>query len=241
MMILPAIDIQNGRCVRLYKGDFATSHEVAPDPLAAAAGFKAAGAVWVHMVDLDGAAAGRRQNSDVFLKVAAESGLLVELGGGIRDMETIAYYINRGIGRVVLGTAAIRNPRLVEEAAARFGGKIAVGVDAIEGRVMVEGWRKEGGADYLDAAKRMEAAGAAALIFTDISRDGALNGPNLRQLGALMEHVFCPIIASGGIRGMEDLLALKSLGVYGAICGKAVYSGGLDLTQAFAEFNQAER
>jgi len=233
VILLPAIDIQNGRCVRLYKGDFATSHEVAPDPMAAAAAFKEAGASWVHMVDLDGAVAGRRENSEVFLRVAGESGLLVELGGGIRDMDAVNYYLSHGIQRVILGTAAMRRPELVAEAAARYGDRVAVGIDAKDGRVMVEGWLEEGGADYLSAASEMERLGAGALIFTDISRDGTLAGPNLEQLRALAEHVFCPIIASGGVKGLEDIRALKGLGIYGAICGKAIYSGDLDLTEAF--------
>jgi phosphoribosylformimino-5-aminoimidazole carboxamide ribotide isomerase len=232
MILLPAIDIQNGRCVRLIKGDFATSHEVAADPLTTALGFKSAGAAWVHMVDLDGARAGRRENSDVFLKVADESGLFVEVGGGIRDKGTVAYYLDHGIERVVLGTAAVRQPELVAWAVARYGRRIAAGIDAKAGRVMVEGWLEEGGADYLAVAIEMEKMGVGAVIFTDISRDGTLTGPNLAQLQALKAAVSCPVIASGGIKGIEDVLALAALGIDGAICGKAIYSGGLDLAEA---------
>jgi phosphoribosylformimino-5-aminoimidazole carboxamide ribotide isomerase len=235
MILLPAIDIQKGRCVRLYQGDFASSHEVADDPLAVAADFKAAGAKWVHMVDLDGALAGRRENSELFLEVAKESGLLVELGGGIRDMATIDFYLSRGIRRVVLGTVALRQPELVKEATSRYGDRIAVGIDAKGGQVMVEGWREEGQADYLAFARQMEQTGVGALIFTDISRDGTLTGPNLGQLKALMEHVSCPVIASGGVKGLEDIRALRELGVHGAICGKALYSGELDLAAAIRE------
>jgi phosphoribosylformimino-5-aminoimidazole carboxamide ribotide isomerase len=241
MILLPAIDIQGGRPVRLYQGDFATVHEVAADPFAVAQGFKACGASWVHLVDLDGARLGRRENSAIFLKIAAESGLLTELGGGIRDMETIDYYLSRGIERVVLGTAAIRQPELAKEAIARYGGRIALGIDAKDGRVMVEGWQAEGGADYLALAEEMAGWGAGALIFTDISRDGALNGPNLAQLRALKERVACPVIASGGVRGLADIEALKELGVYGAICGKSLYEGTLDLAAALALAGYGQR
>jgi len=232
MIIIPAIDIQQGRCVRLIQGDFATSHEVAADPLITALGFKAAGASWVHMVDLDGALSGRRENSDVFLKIAEESGLLVEVGGGIRDMETVDFYLRNGIERVILGTAAIRKPEFTAEAVARYGERIAVGIDAKDGRVMVAGWSEEGNADYLSVAKQMDGMGVGAVIFTDISRDGTLSGPNLAQLKALREQVSCPVIASGGIKGLEDLQALAVLDLYGAICGKAIYSGDLDLAEA---------
>ncbi len=234
MILLPAIDIQGGRPVRLYKGDFATVHEVAEDAFAAACCFKAAGASWIHMVDLDGARSGRRENSEIFIRIARESGLLAELGGGIRDMETIEYYLNHGIERVVLGTAAIRQPDLVREAIARYGARIAIGIDAKDGRVMVEGWLEEGGADYLDLAKQMADWGAGALIFTDISRDGTLTGPNLAQLKALKEQVDCPVIASGGVKDLADIKALKELDIYGAICGKAIYEGTLDLAAALA-------
>lgn len=234
MILLPAIDIQGGRPVRLYKGDFATVHEVAEDAFAAACNFKACGASWIHMVDLDGARLGRRENSEIFIRIARESGLLTELGGGIRDMETIEYYLDHGIQRVVLGTAAIRQPDLVKEAIARYGQRIAIGIDAKDGKVMVEGWLEEGGADYLELAKQMDDWGAGALIFTDISRDGTLTGPNLAQLKALKDRVSCPVIASGGVKDLADIKALVELDIYGAICGKAVYEGTLDLTEAFA-------
>jgi phosphoribosylformimino-5-aminoimidazole carboxamide ribotide isomerase len=161
--------------------------------------------------------------------------LLVELGGGIRDMDTVDFYLERGIERVILGTAAIRQPDLVARAADRYGPRIAVGIDASDGRVMVEGWTEEGGVDYLVLAKQMEAMGVGALIFTDISRDGTLTGPNLEQLRALKDHVSNPVIASGGVKDIGDIRALKASGVYGAICGKAVYSGTLDLAEAIRE------
>ncbi|MCL1849062.1 MAG: 1-(5-phosphoribosyl)-5-[(5-phosphoribosylamino)methylideneamino]imidazole-4-carboxamide isomerase [Clostridiales bacterium] len=232
MILLPAIDIQGGRCVRLMQGDFATSHEVAADPLSTALRFKAAGAAWVHMVDLDGALTGRRENEAVFLKVAAESGLRVELGGGIRDMDSISFYLQKGISRIILGTSAIRNPELVAEAVSRYGERIAVGIDAKDGQVMASGWSEAGHMDYLDLAEKMDGIGVGALIFTDIARDGMLSGPNLEQLAALRSRVSCPVIASGGIQGIGDVAALAALGVYGAICGKAIYSGDLDLAEA---------
>ena len=234
MILLPAIDIKAGRCVRLIQGDFATAHDVADDPLTAAAGFKVAGAAWVHMVDLDGAVSGRRENSQAFLAVAKESGLSVELGGGIRDMEAVEFYLQQGISRVVLGTAAIRTPALVAEAVEKYGKRIAVGIDAKDGQVMLEGWLSAGKADYLSVAKEMEGYGVAVLVFTDISRDGTLQGPNLGQLEALRAAVSCSIIASGGIKNHKDLMALADLGMDGAICGKAVYSGDIDLAQSLA-------
>ncbi|MCL2121603.1 MAG: 1-(5-phosphoribosyl)-5-[(5-phosphoribosylamino)methylideneamino]imidazole-4-carboxamide isomerase [Clostridiales bacterium] len=234
MILLPAIDIQKGRCVRLIKGDFSTSHEVAADPYATAAAFQAAGASWVHMVDLDGALSGRRENSDVFLRVARENGLRVEVGGGVRDWETIEYYLSHGIERVILGTAAIRQPALVRQAAARYAERIAVGIDAKDGRVMLEGWSTEADQDYLTAAKRMEDLGVGAIIFTDIARDGTLSGPNLEPLKALKEQISCPIIASGGVKNLADIRALLDLDIYGAICGKAIYSGDLDLAEAIS-------
>ena len=234
MILLPAIDIQGGRCVRLYQGDFATSHEVAADPYETAARFKAAGASWLHMVDLDGSLSGRRENSAIFIRIASESGLSVELGGCIRDMETIGFYLDHGIARVILGTAAIRDPDLVKAAIGRYGDKIAVGIDAKDGMVMAAGWTEEGHEAYLSMARRMDEMGVGALIFTDISRDGTLTGPNLEQLGALQGQVACPIIASGGIKDMQDIRDLSALGLYGAICGKSIYSGTLDLAEAVA-------
>jgi phosphoribosylformimino-5-aminoimidazole carboxamide ribotide isomerase len=190
------------------------------------------------MVDLDGARSGKPENSAVFLRVARESGLKVQLGGGIRDLETISHYLESGIERIVLGTAAIRNPDLVRRAAARYPERIAVGIDAREGRVMVEGWLAEGSSDYLSLAKQMEETGVKYLIFTDISRDGALAGPNLEQLQALQAQVSLPVIASGGVKNIDDIKALGQAGVYGAICGKSLYEGTLDLKEAISEANK---
>lgn len=232
MLLFPAIDIQNRQCVRLYKGDFNTVHTVADSPLETAAAFKAAGAQWIHMVDLDGAKTGQRQNSDIFTDVAAQSGLKVELGGGIRDMATLEYYFSRGVSRCILGSAALKNPALVREAVSAYGPRIAVGIDAVNGMVATEGWLDVSQISYLDMAKRMADCGVQYLIFTDISKDGTLEGPNLEPLRTLCAEVPCSIIASGGVRDIANIAQLKELGVYGAICGKSLYSGTLDLAQA---------
>lgn len=232
MVILPAIDIQDGRCVRLYQGDFATVHQVAEDPLQTALRFREAGARWIHMVDLDGAKAGTRENRSIFLEVAAKSGLQVELGGGIRDRETLEDYFSNGISRCILGSAALQSPAFVEEAVRAYGHRIAVGIDARDGRVATEGWLRVSEVSYLELARRMEQIGVQVIIFTDISRDGTLSGPNLDQLRALKEAVNCQIIASGGMRDLQDVQNCKALGLYGAICGKSLYSGTLELGEA---------
>jgi len=234
MILLPAIDMLGGRCVQLSQGDFATSFDVAGDPLETAKRFKAAGAEWVHMVDLDGAKTGIGTNREQIMRVAERSGLLVELGGGIRDMETIDFFLGNGIERVVLGTAALVDPDLVAEAVGRYADRIAVGIDARDGKVMVEAWLKEAQADYLAFAKQMEALGVEVLIFTDIIREGMLGGVDIEPLRLLKEAVSCRVISSGGIKDLSDIRALAELGIYGAICGKAVYTGDLDLNEALA-------
>ena len=235
MIIFPAIDIKGGECVRLYRGDYATAHKVAEDPLETAKRFRADGAEWVHMVDLDGAKSGEAANMEIFRSVAAESGLKVELGGGIRDMAAVERCLGAGIDRVILGSAALKDPALVREAAKKYAERIAVGIDARNGFVSAEGWTEDSSVGYIELAKRMEDAGVRTLIFTDISRDGMLSGPNLEQLGALSAAVSCNITASGGIRDIGDIRALKEMGLYGAICGKSIYSGTLSLREALAE------
>lgn len=232
MLIFPAIDIQNGQCVRLHQGDFSTSQVVAADPLETARSFASAGAQWVHMVDLDGARAGRPVNREIFRAVARQSGLKLELGGGIRDLDTIDAYLSDGVSRVILGSVALKNPALVEQAVARFGDRIAVGIDARDGRVATEGWLEGSDVYYIDLAREMERRGVRCIIFTDISRDGTLSGPSLEQLEALNSAVSCDVIASGGIKSVEDIAALADRGMYGAICGKSLYEGTLDLRQA---------
>ena len=232
MIILPAIDIQKGRCVRLYKGSFSTAHQVADDPLKTARAFKEAGAEWIHMVDLDGAKTGSRVNASIFLEIAEKSGLQVELGGGIRTMETLEFYFSHGVSRCILGSAALKNPDFVKEAVSLCGDRIAVGIDAVNGMVAAEGWLEVSAVPYLEMAKRLEALGVQTLIFTDISKDGTLEGPNFSQLRALQNTVSCRIIASGGIRDLSHIRALSEQGLYGAICGKSLYSGTLPLAGA---------
>jgi len=234
MVILPAIDIKDGQCVRLTKGDFDTVERVAEDALRTALAFREAGAEWVHMVDLDGAKEGSLKNSGIFLQVAQNTGLKVELGGGIRTPESIDYYAEQGITRIIIGSAAISNPELVRAAAAKYGDRIAVGIDARNGMVSADGWLTDSNVSYLDLAKEMEAAGVRTIIFTDISRDGTLSGPNLEQLARINAAVECDIIASGGIHTMKDIIALKEMGLYGAICGKSIYKGTLSLEEAIA-------
>ncbi|MDR2686691.1 MAG: 1-(5-phosphoribosyl)-5-[(5-phosphoribosylamino)methylideneamino]imidazole-4-carboxamide isomerase [Oscillospiraceae bacterium] len=233
MLIFPAIDIKGGQCVRLYRGDFATAERVAADYMQTALSFRAAGCGWIHMVDLDGSLAGRRVNQAIYLDVAQGSGLKVELGGGIRTMEDAAFYLERGIARVILGSVALENPGLVSRAIAEYGAeKIAVGIDAKAGKVATRGWLDVNDIDYIELAKRMEALGAEYIVFTDIGRDGMLAGPNLEQLCALREAVTCKITASGGVTDIGDIISLRDAGFYGAICGRSIYAGTLDLGEA---------
>ena len=232
MIILPAIDIKDGNCVRLQKGVYSTAHKVADSPYEAAKGFAEAGAEWMHMVDLDGAKDAKLINADLIADVAKTSGLKVEVGGGIRSMEAVEYYLSRGINRVILGSAAVKDPQLVIDAVRAYGDKIAVGIDAKNGMVQAEGWLDDSEIEYIELAKRMEDVGVRTMIFTDIDRDGMLSGPNLKQLDDLSHEVSCNIIASGGVAVLKDIINLFQLDIYGAICGKAIYSGTLDLKQA---------
>lgn len=235
MIILPAIDIKDGKCVRLRKGEFDTAEQVAASPYDTADGFRQAGAAWIHMVDLDGAKDAKPVNSEIFCKVAAQSGLKVELGGGIRRMDTIEYYLQQGIARIILSSVAVKNPALVKEAVQHFGGQIAVGIDAKQGRVATEGWLDTSNVNYIEMAKMMEAVGVQTIIYTDISKDGMLSGVNGEQLDAINQAVSCNIIASGGVKSIADIELCKQLGLYGVICGKSIYSGSLDLAEAVAK------
>ena len=235
MIILPAIDIKDGSCVRLYKGEFSTVHKVAENPLETARKFEADGAEWLHMVELDGAKDAKPQNTEIFCEIARETSLKVEVGGGIRSLETVETYLSRGISRVILGSAAVRNPELVKAAVKEYGDKIAVGIDAKNGMAAVEGWLDTSAAHYLDLAKAMEQIGVSTIIYTDISKDGTLTGPNLQELDAINRAVSCNIVASGGISNLDDITALRKLGLYGAICGKSLYQGTLDLKEAIRE------
>lgn len=235
MILLPAIDLKDQKVVRLYKGDFATVHQVAKDPMATALAFYAAGARYIHMVDLDGAKSGTRVNSQIVAQVAQESGLKVELGGGIRTMADLEAVDRLGVTRMVIGSAAVSHPELVRAAVERYGDRIAVGIDTQNGRVKTAGWVEDSGLDYLSFARSMEDLGVETVIFTDIDTDGALTGPSYGRLEALQKAVSCQIIASGGVSRNEDICRLKRMGLYGAIIGKAYYAGTIDLAQAVEE------
>lgn len=232
MVILPAIDIKDGVCVRLSRGEMSTAEKVADNHLDTARAFFEAGAEWLHMVDINGAVEGTRVNSPLFIETAEKSGLKVELGGGLRTMADIDFYLDAGISRVVLGSAALKNPKLVEEAVLKHGNKIAVGIDAKNGLAASEGWTDVSAENYIDLAVRMESLGVETIVFTDIGRDGMLNGPNVEQLAALNSAVACNIVASGGITTVEDIKNLKKHNLYGAICGRSLYTGALDLREA---------
>lgn len=232
MIILPAIDIKEGKCVRLYKGDFSTVEQVASDPLETALSFQQAGAEYLHMVDLDGARDAEASNREIFLNVAKNTKLKMELGGGIRDVKTAADYLENGVQRVILGSAAVKNPQLVKDLVKEYRDRIIVGIDAKNGMVSTDGWLDVSDVDYITLAREMEAIGVCHIVYTDISKDGTLEGPNLSQLENINNAVKCNIIASGGISGIEDIAALKRLNVYGVICGKSLYKGTLDLKEA---------
>lgn len=232
MIIFPAIDVINGKPVRLYKGDFSTAKQVADDALETAEEFVKAGCEWIHMVDLDGSLKKEPVNSETFISVANETSLKVELGGGIRTMKDIDFYVNNNISRIVLGSVALKNPELVKEAVKEYGDKIAVGIDAKNGFVATEGWIEKSDVYFVDLAKRMEDMGVKTIIFTDISKDGTLAGPNLEQLEEINNAVSCDITASGGVTSITDILALRDKKLYGAICGKSIYEGTLDLMEA---------
>ena len=235
MIILPAIDIKDGNCVRLFKGDFSTAEKVAADYMETAKGFEKAGASWIHMVDLDGAKEGRPVNTQIYKDVAKKTSLKVEVGGGIRNIDTIRQYLSMGISRVIIGSAALKNPELVKAAVLNFGSeKIAVGIGSKNGMVAAEGWLESSDVHYIQLAKEMIKIGVRYFIVTDISKDGTLSGVNALQLKELSEAVgdACNIIASGGVHTIEDIIACKKLGLYGTICGKSIYKGTLDLREA---------
>ena len=232
MVIFPAIDIIDGKPVRLFKGDFSTTEQVAENALETAKSFEEAGAEWVHMVDLDGSLQKKRVNFKTFIEVAKETSLKVELGGGIRTLEDIEFYAENGISRIILGSVALKNPQLVEDAVKAFGDLIAVGIDAKDGFAAAEGWTEKSEIHFIDLAKKMELMGVKTIIYTDISKDGTLAGPNIAQLDELNKAVSCNITASGGVAAIDDIIALKKKNLYGAICGKSIYKGTLDLKEA---------
>ncbi|SEN11252.1 1-(5-phosphoribosyl)-5-[(5-phosphoribosylamino)methylideneamino] imidazole-4-carboxamide isomerase [Paracoccus alcaliphilus] len=235
MILYPAIDLKDGNCVRLLRGEMEAATVFGTDPAAQARAFQDAGAEWLHLVDLNGAFAGHPVNADAVEAILATITIPAQLGGGIRDMQTIGSWLDRGLARVILGTVAVENPDLVHEAAKAFPGRIAVGIDARGGRVATRGWATETDIDATDLARRFEDAGVAAIIYTDIDRDGAMGGPNVAATEALACAVSIPVIASGGVSSMADLQALHQTGIIaGAISGRALYDGALNLTEALA-------
>jgi len=234
MIILPAIDIKDGNCVRLFKGDFSTVETVAENYMDTAKSFELDGASWIHTVDLDGAKEGKPVNNDIFIDIAKNTNLKVELGGGIRNLETVEYYIQNGISRVILGSIALKNPGIVKDAVKEYGDKIAVGIDAKEEMVAVEGWLDSSSVNYIDLAKEMANIGVKYIIFTDISKDGTLSGVNAEQLKKLSISVNANIIASGGVHTIEDIKICKEMNLYGTICGKSIYKGTLNLKEAIS-------
>jgi len=242
VILFPAIDLKNGQCVRLEQGDMARATVFNLDPAAQARSFEAQGFEYLHVVDLDGAFAGKPMNAHAVEAMLAAVTIPLQLGGGIRNLETIEVWLGKGVARVIIGTAAVRDPELVRSAARRFPGRVAVGLDAREGRVAVEGWAEDSEVTALDIASRFEDAGVAAIIFTDIARDGLLKGLNLDATIALAERISIPVVASGGLASMEDvkaLLAPRAGRLAGAIAGRALYDGRLDPQAALALIRSA--
>ncbi|NCM96228.1 MAG: 1-(5-phosphoribosyl)-5-[(5-phosphoribosylamino)methylideneamino]imidazole-4-carboxamide isomerase, partial [Rhodobacterales bacterium] len=230
MILYPAIDLKDGQCVRLLRGDMAQATVFGHDPAAQAAKFQAAGCEWLHLVDLNGAFAGAPVNAAAVEAILARVTVPCQLGGGIRDMATIEAWLGRGLARVILGTVAVENPALVRQAARAFPDRVAVGIDARQGLVATKGWATATDVQAADLARRFEDAGVAALIYTDIDRDGAMSGPNIDATAALARAVTIPVIASGGVSSLADLAALRATGVIaGAISGRALYDGTIDL------------
>ena len=233
MILYPAIDLKDGACVRLLRGEMAQATVFGQDPAAQAAAFQAAGCRWLHLVDLNGAFAGRPVNATAVEAILARITVPAQLGGGIRDLATIEMWLARGVARVILGTVAVETPALVRAAARAFPGQVAVGIDARQGLVATRGWATETAIQATDLARSFEDAGVAALIYTDIDRDGAMQGPNIAATEALARAVTIPVIASGGVSSLADLIALRDTGVIaGAISGRALYDGAIDLATA---------
>ena len=232
MLIFPAIDLYEGRAVRLYKGDYAQMTVYSENPPELAKAFAQQGAACLHLVDLEGAKLGATPNLETVRKIRAASPLFMELGGGIRSMETVETCLDAGIDRVILGTAAATDPDFLREALEKYGERIAVGADIREGRIAVKGWLEKSEYDAFDFCRSMQELGVKTLICTDISRDGAMQGTNRALYRRLSEELSVDIVASGGVSALEDVKALRALGLYGAIIGKAYYTGAVDLREA---------
>ena len=237
MILFPAIDLKNGECVRLVRGDMEQATVFNADPAAQAQSFERQGFGYLHVVDLDGAFAGRPINADAVERILAVTGMQVQLGGGVRDLRTVAGWLEKGVARVIIGTAALKDPDFVREAARLHPGRIAVGIDARDGRVAVEGWARQSDVSALDLGRMFEDSGVAAVIYTDIARDGVLQGLNIAQTVALADALTIPVIASGGLASIEDVKRLMEpdcAKLAGAISGRALYDGRLDAREALA-------
>ena len=244
MILFPAIDLKNGECVRLVRGDMAQATVFNTDPAAQAERFAEQGFDYLHVVDLDGAFAGRPMNAAAVQRILASVKMKVQLGGGVRDMRTIAGWLEKGVARVIIGTAALKDPDLVREASRLYPGRVAVGIDAREGRVAVEGWARQSDTSAVDLGRIFEDSGVAAIIYTDIARDGVMQGLNIAQTVALAEAVSIPVIASGGLASIDDvkrLLEPDCARLAGAISGRALYDGRLDPPEALALIRGATR
>ena len=235
MNIFPAIDLYEGQAVRLFKGDYAQMTVYDPDPLNTARRFEAAGAKYLHMVDLEGAKTGGTPNADTIRRIVENTNLFVELGGGIRTMEVIDRYLSLGVRRVILGTAAVTGGDLVSRAVEKHGDAIAVGADVRDGEIAIKGWTEQSGTTLDAFMERFQKLGVRTVICTDISRDGAMRGTNRALYADLQKRYQMDIIASGGVSTMEDIRALRDMGLYGAIIGKAYYTGAIDLARAIEE------
>ena len=234
MILYPAIDLKDGQCVRVLHGVLDTATVFNTSPADQARQWANAGFPWIHVVDLNGAVEGKAVNADAVEAILEAVSVPVQLGGGIRDMVTVERWIEKGIARVILGTAAVENPNLVRDAARAFPGRVAVGLDARKGKVATRGWAEETDIDATDLARRFEDAGVAAIVYTDIDRDGAMMGPNVAATAALARAVAIPVIASGGVSSLGDLAALRESGapLDGVISGRALYDGAIDLAEA---------
>jgi len=236
MEIIPAVDIRGGRCVRLYQGDYAQETVFDEDPVTAALTWCSQGAQWLHIVDLDGAAAGEPQNVGVAEEIIKQTGLLVELGGGIRQEEVAKKLLRQGVSRIVLGTAAIENRELVEKLCRQFGEAVAVSLDARDGKIAIHGWQKSTVVEVLQLSREIADAGVRRFIYTDIRRDGTLTEPSFDMIERLLAEANVPVIVAGGISRLEHLRRIKELGAEGAIIGKALYTGDIDLGEAIITF-----
>jgi len=240
MLLFPAIDLKDGKCVRLLRGEMSSATVFDLEPAAQAQSFADSGCTWLHMVDLNGAVEGRPVNRDAVAKVLATTQLKVQLGGGIRDIETVALWLDAGVNRAILGTVAHKDPSLVKAACRQWPGRIAVGIDARDGRVAVEGWTRQSSMKALDLALRFEDAGVSAIIYTDIERDGALGGVNVDATVNLALHLTTPVIASGGVASLHDLRELRrheETGIIGVIAGRALYDGRIKIAEAIEALN----